>query len=146
MVFPPSPSKEASTHEQVDLHTTQDLRYGSPCPGMLQMLRVVALFFPWEKLSSPSSALCLNFFSFLLSFSLPRAGTALPAPRQQNIRGMEGAAGHLHGVRPHPETFPEIYGHENPLIQQGHSKSFGAGWCFQTKYKKEKPFVDHQVG
>lgn len=80
-------------------HST-GLRHGSPCPGMLQMLRVEPLFFPWEKLSSPFSALCLNFLSCLLSFSLPRAGAAIPAPTQQNIRGMKGVAGHLHGVRP----------------------------------------------
>lgn len=36
--------------------------------------------------------------------------------------------------------FPEIYGHENPFIQQACSKNFGAGWCFQAKDKKEKPF------
>lgn len=43
---------------------------------------VVALFFPWKKLSSPFSALCPNFLSCMLSFSFPRAGTALLAPTQ----------------------------------------------------------------
>lgn len=111
------------------------LRRGSPCPGMLQMSRVVVLFFPWEKLSPlPFSALCLIFLSCLLSFPLPRAGTALLAPTEQNTRSMDGEPAGLNHIQRDFQRFMAMKIH---FSSKDAAKVLGQVGVFRQRIRKK---------
>lgn len=94
------------------------------------------------KADFPFSSLCLNFLSCLLFFSLPRAGSALLPPTQQNTRSMEGSAGHLHGVRWDFQRFMVMKIH---LSSKDAAKILGQVGVFRQRIRK-KSHLDHHVG